>query len=48
MSENRVLRRIFERKREKVTRGRRKVHNEELYNLYSSPIIARMIKSYRI
>jgi hypothetical protein len=43
--ENRVLRRIFGPKREGVTRGWRKLHNEELHNLYSSPSIIRIIKS---
>jgi hypothetical protein len=42
--ENRVLRRIFEPKRDQVTGGWRKLHNEELHNLYSSPSIIRMIK----
>jgi hypothetical protein len=46
--ENRVLRRIFEPKREEVTGWRRKVHNEELQNLYSSPNIIRMMKSGRV
>jgi hypothetical protein len=32
-----VLRRIFGPKRDEVTGGWRKLHNEELYNLYSSP-----------
>jgi hypothetical protein len=41
--ENRELRRIFEPKRDGVTGGRRKLHNEELHNLYSSPSIIRMI-----
>jgi hypothetical protein len=36
VSENRVLRRIFGPKREEVTREWRKLHNEELNNLYSS------------
>jgi hypothetical protein len=40
-----VLRRIFGPKRDEVTEGRRKLHNEELHNLYSSPSIIRMIKS---
>jgi hypothetical protein len=40
--ENRVLRRIFGPKRDKVTGGWRKLHNEELHNLYSSPSIIRM------
>jgi hypothetical protein len=34
--ENRVLRRIFGPKRDRVTGGWRKLHNEELHNLYSS------------
>jgi hypothetical protein len=48
--ENRVLRRIFGLKRDEVTGGWRKllVHNEELHNLYASPIIIRMIKSRRM
>jgi hypothetical protein len=37
--ENRVLRRIFGLKRYEVTGGWRKLHNEELRNLYSSPSI---------
>jgi hypothetical protein len=37
--ENRVLRRIFGPKRDEVTRGWRKLHNEELHGLYSSPSI---------
>jgi hypothetical protein len=40
-----VLKRIFGRKREEVTGGWRKLHNEELHNLYSSPDIIRLIKS---
>jgi hypothetical protein len=40
--ENRVLRRIFEPKRGEVTGSWRKLHNEELLNLYSSPNIIRM------
>jgi hypothetical protein len=43
--ENTVLRRIFGPKRDEVTGGWRKLHNEELYNMYSSPSIIRMIKS---
>jgi hypothetical protein len=46
--ENRVLRRIFGPKRAEVTGGLRKLQNEELHNLYSSPSIIRMIKSRRI
>jgi hypothetical protein len=42
--ENRVLRRIFGPKRDRVTGGWRKLHNEELHNLYSSPIIIIIIK----
>jgi hypothetical protein len=45
--ENRVLR-IFGPKRDGVMGGRRKPHNEELHNLYSSPSIIRMIKSRRM
>jgi hypothetical protein len=41
--ENRVLR-IFERKRDEVTGGWRKLHTDELHNLYASPNIIRMIK----
>jgi hypothetical protein len=46
--ENRVLRRIFGSKRDEVTGGWRKLHNEELRNLYSSPSITRIIKSRRM
>jgi hypothetical protein len=42
--DNRVLRRIFGPKRVEVTGGWRKLHNEELHNLYSAPSIIRMIK----
>jgi hypothetical protein len=42
--EKRVLRRIFRPKRDEVTGGWRKLYTEELHNLYSSPIIIRMIK----
>jgi hypothetical protein len=42
--ENRVLRRIFEPKRDKVTGEWRKLHSEELHNLYSSPDINRQVK----
>jgi hypothetical protein len=48
MFENRVLRRIFGPKRDEVTGDWRKLHNEELHNLYSSPYIIRMIKSWGI
>jgi hypothetical protein len=43
--ENRVLRRIFGPKRDEETGGWRKLHNEELHNLYSSPRTIIMIKS---
>jgi hypothetical protein len=46
--ENRVLRRIFGPKRDRVMEGWRKLHNEELYNLYSSPSIIRIINSRRM
>jgi hypothetical protein len=45
VSENRALRRIFGPKRDEVAGGWRKLHNEELHNLYSSPSIIGMIKS---
>jgi hypothetical protein len=45
--ENRVLR-IFGPKRDEVTGEWRKLHNEELHNLYSSPDIIRQIKSRRL
>jgi hypothetical protein len=43
--ENRALRKIFGPKREKVTRQCRKLHNEELNDLYTSPNIVQVIKS---
>jgi hypothetical protein len=43
-----VLRRIFGPKRDEVTGGWRRLHNEELHSLYSSPSIIRMIKSRRM
>jgi hypothetical protein len=46
--EKRLLRRIFGPKRDGVTGGWRKLHNEELHNLYSSPSIIRIIKSRRM
>jgi hypothetical protein len=41
---NRVLRRIFGSKRDEVIGGWRKLHNEELHNLYSSPSTIRMFQ----
>jgi hypothetical protein len=46
--ENRVLGRIFGPKRDDVTGEWRKLHNEELRDLYSSPSIIRIIKSRRM
>jgi hypothetical protein len=46
--ENRVLRRAFGPKRDEVTGGCRKQHNEELHNFYFSPSIIRLIKSRRM
>jgi hypothetical protein len=46
--ENRVLRKIFAPKRDEVTGRCRKLHNEELFDLYSSPSIIRIIKSRRM
>jgi hypothetical protein len=43
-----VLRRIFGPKRDGVTGGWRKLHNEELHNLYSTPSIIKIIKSRRM
>ena len=43
--ENRVLRSISGPKRDEITEEWRKLHNEELNDLYSSPIVVRVIKS---
>jgi hypothetical protein len=48
VSENRVLRRIFGSKREEVAGGWRRLHNEELHNLYVSRNIIRVIKLRRM
>jgi hypothetical protein len=48
VSENRVLRRIFGPKRDEVTGVWRKLHNEELRELYSSPSIIRVIISRKM
>jgi hypothetical protein len=42
--ENKVLRRIFGPRRDEVKEDWRKLHNEELHNLYSSPSIIKMVK----
>jgi hypothetical protein len=48
MFEKMVLRRVFGPERDEVMGDRRKLHNEEFHNLYSSPNIIRMIKSRRM
>ena len=48
MSKNMVLRRIFGSRRDEVTGEWRRLHNEELNDLYSSPSIVRVIKSRRM
>ena len=48
MFENRVLRRVFGSKRDEVTGECRKLHNEELRDLYSLPNIVRVVKSRRM
>jgi hypothetical protein len=46
--ENMVLRRVFGPKRDEVTGESRKLHNEELNDLYSLPNIVRVVKSRRM
>jgi hypothetical protein len=46
--ENRVLRRMYGSKTEEMTGGWRRLHNEELHNLYASQNIIMMIKSRRM
>jgi hypothetical protein len=46
--QNWMLRRIFSPKRNGLTGGWRKLHNEELHDLYSSPSVIRIIKSRRM
>jgi len=48
MFENGVLRRVFGRKREEVTGEGRKLHNEEISDLYSLPNVVRGVKSRRM
>ena len=48
VSENRVLRRVYGPKRDEVTGAWRKLHNEELSDLYSLPNIVRVVKSRRM
>jgi hypothetical protein len=48
MSENRMVRKIFGPKRNEIIIGSKKLHNEPLRNLYSSPNIIRMIKPRRM
>jgi len=46
--ENRVLRRVFEPKRDEVTGEWRKLHNDEFRDFYSLPNIVRVVKSRRM
>jgi hypothetical protein len=47
MFQNRVLRKIFGAKRDEVTGKWRKLHNKELYDLYCSPDVFRVVKPRR-
>jgi hypothetical protein len=46
--ENMVLKRIFGPKREEVVGGWRRLHNEELHNMYASPNVIHVFKSRRM
>jgi hypothetical protein len=46
--ENKVLRRIFRQKEENVAGDWRRLNNKELHNLYVSPYIIRVIKSWKM
>ena len=48
MFENKILRKIFGAKKDKITGEWRKLHNAELYALYSSPNVIRNLKSRRL
>ena len=48
MFESRVLRRVFGLKRDEVTGEWRKLHKEELRDLYSLPNVVRVVKSRRM
>jgi hypothetical protein len=48
VSEKRVLRRMFGPKREEVVGNCRRLHNEELHNLYTSPNVIRVVKPRRM
>jgi hypothetical protein len=48
MFENMVLRRIFGPKRQEMAGCQRRLHNEDLHNLYTSPNIIQVIKSWRM
>jgi hypothetical protein len=46
--QNRMVRRIFGPRRDEVTGEWRKLHNEEVHDLYSSPSIIRIMKTRRM